>query len=229
MRKVLIYSGTTEGRELAEHLSAAGIECTVSVATEYGELVMPELPGVQVHQGRMREEEMEAFMKSSNYAAVVDATHPFATEVSENIRAAAQKVCLSYLRLKRDTASSDYGIGEKKYFSDAAQCAAALESMSGNILLTTGSKELAVFCREEEVKERLFVRVLPGMESIRLCEEQGIAGKHILAMQGPFSEELNLALIRQFDIKCLVTKESGSAGGYTEKLEAAKKREFRFM
>ena len=223
MRKVLIYSGTTEGRELAEHLSAAGIECTVSVATEYGELVMPELPGVQVHQGRMSEEEMEAFMKSSNYAAVVDATHPFATEVSENIRAAAQKVCLSYLRLKRDTASSDYGIGEKKYFSDAAQCAAALESMSGNILLTTGSKELAVFCREEEVKERLFVRVLPGMESIRLCEEQGIAGKHILAMQGPFSEELNLALIRQFDIKCLVTKESGSAGGYTEKLEAAKK------
>ena len=68
---------------------------------------MPELPGVQVHQGRMSEEEMEAFMKSSNYAAVVDATHPFATEVSENIRAAAQKVCLSYLRLKRDTASSD--------------------------------------------------------------------------------------------------------------------------
>lgn len=223
MRKVLIYSGTTEGRELAEHLSAAGIECTVSVATEYGELVMPELPGVWVHQGRMSEEEMEAFMKSSNYAAVVDATHPFATEVSENIRAAAQKVCLSYLRLKRDTASSDYGIGEKKYFSDAAQCAVALESMPGNILLTTGSKELDVFCREDDVKERLFVRVLPGVESIRLCEEQGIAGKHILAMQGPFSEELNHALIRQFDIKCLVTKESGSAGGYTEKLEAAKR------
>ena len=53
MRKVLIYSGTTEGRELAEHLSAAGIECTVSVATEYGELVMPELP--DDHRSSVRE------------------------------------------------------------------------------------------------------------------------------------------------------------------------------
>mgnify|MGYP000010705361 CR=1 FL=1 len=95
-----------------------------------------------------------------------------------------------------------------------------LRTHSGNILLTTGSKELAVFA---PLKERLFVRVLPGLESIGLCEKAGIRGKQILAMQGPFSEEMNLAMIHQFSIRYLVTKASGAHSGFQEKLAAAQK------
>ena len=78
--KVLIYAGTTEGRLLAQELSRAHIACDVHVATEYGQMVMPELAGVKVCVGRLDVEEMRALLKKNgqnNYAAVVDATHPF--------------------------------------------------------------------------------------------------------------------------------------------------------
>ena len=80
--KVLIYAGTTEGRLLAQELSRAHIACDVHVATEYGQMVMPELAGVKVCVGRLDVEEMRALLKrngQNNYAAVVDATHPVAT------------------------------------------------------------------------------------------------------------------------------------------------------
>ena len=104
--------------------------------------------------------------------------------------------------------------GTVHVFADYESCVQALTDTSGNILLTTGSKELAVFA---PLKERLFVRVLPGLESIGLCEKAGIRGKQILAMQGPFSEEMNLAMIHQFSIRYLVTKASGAHSGFQEK------------
>lgn len=76
MNRIVIFSGTTEGRMLAQTLSENEIHCIVSVATEYGESVMPEMDGVTVHKGRMDLEEMQKFIAQSEVAAVVDATHP---------------------------------------------------------------------------------------------------------------------------------------------------------
>ena len=231
--KVLIYAGTTEGRLLAQELSRAHIACDVHVATEYGQMVMPELAGVKVCVGRLDVEEMRALLKKNgqnNYAAVVDATHPFAIEVSANIRESTKGSGIPYLRLQRRMDDGICSIPENEgmkeragtvhVFADYESCVQALTDTSGNILLTTGSKELAVFA---PLKERLFVRVLPGLESIGLCEKAGIRGKQILAMQGPFSEEMNLAMIHQFSIRYLVTKASGAHSGFQEKLAAAQK------
>lgn len=222
MKPILIFAGTTEGRRLSECLAGAGISHTVCVATEYGEIVLKKHPLVQVHRGRMDRDAMAAFVLQGDFMAVVDATHPYARAVTENIKAALKKTPIPYLRLKRDTKAEEDG-ENVTFFESSDSCAKALESVKGNILLTTGSKELAKFCVSEEVKKRLYVRVLPGMESLALCMEQGIVGKQILAMQGPFSEKLNEALIEQFHIACLVTKQSGSAGGFQEKIRAAKK------
>lgn len=178
---------------------------TVCVATEYGEIVLGEHSHVAVHRGRMDGKAMLAFLREGGYAAVVDATHPYATIVTENIKKAAKDAGTVYLRLKRDTGAGNQEDGIT-LFDDNASCAAALAHVKGNILLTTGSKELAVYCKDPALKERLYVRVLPGMESLTLCREQGIAGRQIIAMQGPFTEEMNEALIRQFQIACLVTK-----------------------
>ena len=174
--KVLIYAGTTEGRLLAQELSREHIACDVHVATEYGQMVMPELAGVKVCVGRLDVEEMRALLKKNgqnNYAAVVDATHPFATEVSANIRESTKGSGIPYLRLQRRmddgicSISENEGMKERAgtvhVFADYESCVQALTDTSGNILLTTGSKELAVFA---PLKERLFVRVLPGLESI---------------------------------------------------------------
>lgn len=226
MQKVLIFSGTTEGRELAETLSKAGIFCEVCVATEYGKEVMEPEANIRIHPGRLDESAMQGMMREEKFLAVVDATHPYAVEVSEHIKNSAKNTGLSYLRLKRDTMTGRREAEQLKdliYVDNTSDCIRLLKEIEGNILLTTGSKELASYAAEEELKGRLYVRVLPGIESLRSCQEQGITGKQVIAMQGPFSVGLNEALVRQFQIAVLVTKESGHAGGFLEKVEAAKR------
>lgn len=222
MKEILIFAGTTEGRKLSECLSKADILHTVCVATEYGEIVLTENACAHVHRGRMDVEEMRAFISDGQFAAVVDATHPYAQVVTENIRTAMEGMDIPYIRLKRDTDDS-YDYDKIRSFKCNQDCAEALLKVDGNILLTTGSKELSVYCGHESLKDKLYVRVLPGLESLSLCNENGIVGKHILALQGPFTADMNEAMLRQYDISCLVTKKSGRAGGYTEKLEAAKR------
>ncbi len=221
LSKILIFAGTTEGRKLSEYLCERKTEHTVCVATEYGGIVLQKNPYAIVHTGRMNCLEMRDFFTNQGCEIVVDATHPYATEVTNNLRNASESENIKYLRLKRDTdISIDYD--NVHFFSDNETCAKALNNTVGNILLTTGSKELNVYCKKQNLKERLFVRVLPGIESISLCMQNDIVGKHIIALQGPFTTNLNEALIDQYNIRCLVTKKSGTAGGWYEKIEAAK-------
>lgn len=225
MSEVLLFAGTTEGRKLSAYLAGKNICHTVCVATQYGETVLGEHPLAKVRRGRMNREEIRAFIAGGDFLAVVDATHPYAEEVTRNIKAAMEGMALPYLRLKRDSFSHACGEEEGKVvrFETNEACAAALADTEGNILLTTGSRELPGYCMSEEVRNRLYVRVLPSLESLSLCMEQGIQGKQIIAMQGPFTEQMNEAMLRQYEIAVLVTKESGKAGGFFEKLTAAKR------
>jgi precorrin-6Y C5,15-methyltransferase (decarboxylating) len=226
LKKILIFAGTTEGRKLSEYLAEAEINHTICVATEYGAIVLRQHPLIKVHQGRMNQEQIAEFISNGKFDVVVDATHPFAKEITYNIQAALKEmerigISIPYLRLKRD------GITEREngitYFETNEECVKALEDTEGNILLTTGSKELYKYCVSEGIKHRLYVRVLPSVESLSLCTEQGICGKQVIAMQGPFTAEMNEAIIRQYEIAYLVTKESGVPGGYQEKINAAKR------
>lgn len=221
MKKVLIFAGTTEGRKLAEILTAAGISCEISVATEYGKQMIAPNGSCKVHTGRKNAADMLEWMRAEKPAAVVDATHPFATEASVNIKESAGQAGVPYLRLRRSTAVSPAAEQDILYATDAAECKTILEQTEGNILLTTGSKDLHIYA-VENLKERLFVRILPAEESIMLCKKQGLAGSQIIAMHGPFSKELNKALLMQYQIDVLVTKESGVQGGFPEKIEAAR-------
>ena len=192
MKRILIFSGTTEGRQLADILDASGICADVCVATGYGHEVMTEGQYRNIYTGRLTEEEMKEFMQKGDYAAIVDATHPYAVVVSSNIRQASAQAGLPYYRLRR-TLQSAGDDSDVIYVKSQQECVRALEQTSGNILLTTGSKELHCYCENEALRERLFVRVLPGTESIEICHKNGILGRQIIAMQGPFSEEMNLA------------------------------------
>ena len=223
MKEPLIFSGTTEGRTLSEKLSEARIHHIVCVATEYGELVMEPSEFADVRQGRMTALEMYDLMKFEA-GKVFDATHPYAADVSHNIHTACLAANKEYVRILRDTDSELFPADAYIHsFENAAACAKALAETEGNVLLTTGSKELGIYAADEELRSRLYARVLPSHESISLCEAAGLSGRHIIAMQGPFSMETDLALIRQLDIKTLVTKSSGTAGGAPDKVRAAAK------
>jgi len=222
--KIVIFSGTTEGRRLSEKLSDAGIAHDVCVATDYGADVMRQGENVTVHVGRMDADRMYEFLTDREFAqgdCVIDATHPYAVEVTENIKAAAGRTKAEYIRVIRGSEDlSGEGIISHE---DIASVATDLEHTEGNILLTTGSKELHAYHANSSrgLFERTYVRVLPTRDSLDICLAEGIDPKRIVAAVGPFSKEMNIAVIRQYDIRHLVTKESGHEGGYDEKIKAA--------
>ena len=212
--KIIIFGGTTEGRLLSHLLAEKGAAVTVCVATEYGCEEQGEAPGVTVLTGRKTVEEMSELLRGSDLC--VDATHPYAVEVTKSVRRACAGAGVPYRRLLRDRSGDTDAI-----LVDSAEAAAKLlADREGNLLLATGMKELPAFAGISPV--RLYPRVLPNHESLSACERAGIPHRNILAMQGPFSTELNEALIRQFHIAYLVTKDGGKAGGFEEKLRAAK-------
>lgn len=226
MKRVLIYGGTTEGRRLAEKLAEEGIPSLVLVATEYGEQMM--VPGeksgrIQVLQGRLTAAEMAALYEREQPAVIVDATHPYAEAVKKNIRESREGFRqIPYYRVCRNPEVPEER-EDARYFDTTADCVRALRSAAGNILLTTGSKTLSEFCRWPDLRERLYVRVLPSVESLEICREQGIRGDRIIAMQGPFSEEMNRQMLKETRSEILVMKESGRTGGEAARIQAAEK------
>ncbi len=280
--KVIIFGGTTEGRELARILADRGALVTVSVATELGEEMLRDIfseeePGhFRTLVGRLNVEEMQRIIR--DYDICYDATHPYAVEVTANLREACRKTGTKYIRVIRkeaERAESDRGQGgvlqsepdqgsetvlqsktaqsseaarqsatvqnsetdqnmeavqksevvqksdSIRVVQSAANAAEYLLETKGNILLTTGSKELRAYV--EIPRERLYVRVLPTHDSIAACEAAGIPHRNIIAMFGPFSQRMNEAMLEQYHISYLVTKEAGRNGGFEEKLQAAKR------
>ena len=220
MTKAVIFGGTAEGRELAEFCADNRILAVVSVVSEYGRRLLPDGPDLMVHCGAMGEEEMEQFLLSRRPELVLDATHPYAAVVSECLARVCEKQKLTYFRVVREErkSSRDFCVIT---VPDAAEAAAILKNDLEKVFVTTGSKELEVFTAIPEYKERIYARVLPDSRVIAGCERLGISGKHLIAMQGPFSEELNRAMLVQTGARWLVTKDSGSRGGFEEKLLAA--------
>jgi precorrin-6x reductase len=214
--RIVIFSGTSDGRKLSGELLNMGAEVTVSVATEYGREELERVPGVSVRTGRLDADGMAELLRGADLC--IDATHPYAADATRNIRSACEKAGVAYRRLKRETSSIPDGSIVADSADDAAKC---LLNTEGNILITTGTKELESFAVLD--RSRLYPRVLPAHDSLTACEKAGIPRRNVIAMQGPFSTNLNLALMEQFSIRWLVTKDGGVAGGFKEKAEAAEK------
>ncbi|MDR4025321.1 MAG: cobyrinate a,c-diamide synthase [Clostridium sp.] len=250
MCKIWIFGGTTEGRLLAEYCSREKIEAWVSVASEYGEELLQEelmesgnagnpdlnhntclakknLKTVQassvikVLRGRMDRYQMEEFIRNQGIHLVIDATHPHARLVSEEIQEACGRTGVRLERCLR--AEGEQNKARDWVEVDSIQEAVSfLSSVSGVIFATTGSKELEVLCQIPDYQKRVYARVLPTSNVLKKCEKLGITGSHLIAMQGPFSTEMNTLFLRQTKAEWLLTKDSGRAGGFQEKVEAAR-------
>ena len=218
--EILIFGGTVEGRELAEWLSTLGTcEVVACTATEYGGELIDGLDHVTALVGPLDAAGKERLVESHDFACIVDATHPYATHVTASISELATAHGIPLLRLVRDQGERDACTCVKDV-QTAAQYVAGRE---GNILLTTGSKDLATFVDAvPDFEKRLFARMLPVVDSVAHARELGIPASNIIAMQGPFTHDFNVALMRQLNIAVMVTKASGKAGGFQEKLDAAK-------
>ena len=214
--KLVIFSGTSEGHALCRFVSACGGYANVFVATGYGAAVMEPMHGITVHEGRLDADAMAAVLDADTL--LVDATHPYAALVSDHLRAACEQTGAQYERLLRPAQAAEGVVT----VPDTAAAVHWLNAHPGRALLTTGSKELAAFTAVEGWQERLVARVLPSASVLEQCAALGFAGAQIIAMQGPFSHEMNAALLRQTRADILVTKDTGAAGGFAQKLSAAR-------
>ena len=222
--KVLLFAGTAEGREEAERLLSGGHDVTACVTTEYGAALLP--PGARRLVGALDEEGMAALMARLSPDAVVDATHPYARQASENIRRAAERAGLPVRRVVR---AEEAGAWRRAVLEveDAAAAAEALRGTEGNVLLTTGSHALSAYSALDS--GRLYARVLPTHEALDACAAAGLAPSHVVAMHGPFSRALNGALYDQYGIRHLVTKDGGARGGLGDKVVPALERGVRVI
>ena len=217
MYKVIVFAGTTEGYEISRFLSENQLPVLACVATEYGSKSLQENSCLHVQAGRLDEQQMRDLFFREKPELVLDATHPYAAEVTQNIRKACEETGVSYTRILRTGSEQQNAV----YVRDAKEAAEYLEGTEGNVLLTTGSKELAVFTSVSDYNKRLFARVLSLPSVIESCQALGFEGRNLIAMQGPFSKELNQAMLEQYQCRYLVTKDSGKAGGFLEKIQAA--------
>ena len=219
MTDVLLFGGTSEGRTLAERLQQKGVSTLVCVATEYGEALLTPSDSLRVHTGWLDADGIMTLLTKECPRRVIDATHPYAQAVSESLRAACDKNSAVYLRVRREACAAEGCIE----FNSMHALIAWLNTQDGMVFSMLGAKEARALTAVEGFRERVWVRVLPAVDSLTACLDAGYPAKHIICMQGPFSEDLNVAMLHATGAKIAVTKESGSAGGFPEKLAAARR------
>jgi len=219
MGRVLLFGGTTEGKQIACFLEKEQIASYVSVATEYGKEVLPDMRYCQVVEGRMHQEQMKKFIRENQIELILDATHPYAVEVSENICQAGKETGIICLRILRRECERQT---DAVYVKDIGELIDFLNRCQGRILVTTGSKELLLLKKVIGYQERIFARVLPLENILKDCQKNGFFREHLIGGKGPFSVEENVALIRRIHAEYLVTKNTGKEGGFLEKAEATR-------
>ena len=217
---VWVFSGTSDGNALAAELAARKLPVVVSAATEYGgEVAMKDCPGVTVWAGRQGVEARRQELVRSGARALVDATHPFASIISEQLIGLSKELGIPYIRYERPSNVMAENAILCESMTHAAEQAI---SLGKRIFLATGSKDLSTFLKAKGADERQwFARITAEPEFIQRAIDSGIPRNRICAMQGPFSKAFNIALWRDWQIDCVVTKDSGEAGGYQAKADAA--------
>ena len=226
--KALVFAGTTEGREAALMLARRGISVMAFTATDYGHEVLDGaadgLQDLTVESGRLSEEQIrELLMGETPDTLVIDATHPYAAQVTANIRRACVDAQKRYIRIVRKSTFAGEPAGVTVLADAQALCewANREENIKKKILLTTGSKDLRICTAIDSYRDRVWPRILPDMDSLRIATELGYKKSNIICMQGPFSTEMNIAMIKSVGAQVLVTKDTGATGGFDSKLEAA--------
>lgn len=220
MKRCLLLGGTTDTKTIIKELTPQYDKIFLTVATDYGYESFKDISDdkVIVLRKRFDRESIKNFLDENLITEIIDTTHPYATEISAIAQDAAKEKGVMYTDQKRKKIelSNDYeGLRVVKHYEDAVKI--VLASGFQSVLITTGSKNADKFSKIANIS---YIRVLPSVESIEKCLKAGFSSKNIIAMQGPFSVELNLALIRQFKIDCLITKNSGKEGGFEEKLKS---------
>jgi precorrin-6A/cobalt-precorrin-6A reductase len=249
-KRVWLIGGTQESTELAIALAHAQIPCIVSVTTDAAQALYSDpvlVPWVDLWIGRLMPDQIGQFLQEQHIICVLDASHPFAVEISKLAIATAsvhQVPYLRYERLRVDRGAEEQGSKEDgemeisrdggdrnqektglvvgcPLYLDNFEALFASELLPGErVLLTLGYRPLAQFQPWQE-RCKLFARILPSMTALEVALVAGFTPDRLIAIRPPISAELERSLWQQWQISMVVTKASGIAGGEDVKRQVA--------
>lgn len=216
---ILVFGGTSDARFICQILDEHRISYTLSVATAVGEALAGKIGG-QIRVGRIDTDGIADWLVSNAVNWVIDASHPYAELLSQNISRACEAVGVTLSRYQRRSELHDLEHPLLHKVANLQAACTVAQKFGPRVLLTTGSKELAAY-QQGLPGKTLLARVLPTSEVIAECEVLGLGVDNIIALRGPFSAEFNAATYDFCSPDVVITKESGAEGGYLDKVNPA--------
>lgn len=214
--------GTGEGRAILSHVNKYTDEIVVSTATEYGYEIYKEFKAKHFNYRPLNEDEFKDLITKFGIDTFVDASHPYACEVSKTLIKVCNDLNIEYIRYERKSYFNDLKDNENIIFIDKYEYLEELfKNIDGNILNTTGSNNALKIEGLKSEKNRIIHRILPSPKVISRLLNNGISMENIIAIKGPFGFEINNGIIKEYKIKALITKDSGEEGGMKEKIDSA--------
>ncbi|MBY0754979.1 cobalt-precorrin-6A reductase [Clostridium sardiniense] len=220
--------GTSEGKKILKMMNRHTDKIVVSTATEYGGELLKEYKVAHLNTKPLDKDGLIDLIKNFNITVLVDASHPYATEVSKNAMQSAKDSKIAYIRYEREgvLSSSDYkNIIKIQGYNELKE---VLEEIDGNILNTTGSRNIGNILKLN-CRNRIIHRILPSSKILQEVLDLGVDIQDVIAIKGPVGYELNKGFIDQYNAKAIITKDSGTVGGTLEKLKSAIDRDIKLI
>ncbi|MVX62308.1 cobalt-precorrin-6A reductase [Clostridium chromiireducens] len=220
--------GTSEGRKILSSICKYTNDVAVSTATSYGGELLKEFNIKVLNTKPLNREEMLSWMKLNDIHVLIDASHPYAQEVTKTALECTKELKVKYIRYERKGALENNQGEEIIRVENYDEAIDIIKSIEGNILNTTGGNNVSKFL-DLNFKYRVIHRILPMPKVLNKIVEAGVSIKDIIALQGPISYELEKAFINQYSIKGILTKDSGEEGGVLEKLKAVRESKIKLI
>lgn len=213
--------GTSEGKSLLSRLNKFTNDIFVSTATSYGGELLKDYKYKVLNTKPLTKEEIIKVILTHKLKFILDATHPYALEVTKNVMSACEKCNIEHIRYERPSVLYKYANSNLvTKVEDYAKLHKELKNIKGNILNTTGSKNIDKILNLG-IQNRIIHKVLPRASVLEKCSLCGVNLEDIIAIKGAGSFDLNQSLYKEYNIKGLILKDSGKKGGTEEKIDAA--------
>lgn len=220
---IMIMAGTKDAANIIEKLkSPEKFRILATTTTEYGAEIAKSSGADEVLSGKLDLTDLVDLIKKKKIEVLVDATHPFATAATKNAIESSEITGINYIRFERpkEDIIDDVHVHKVYTFDEAAKKVMEITESNDKILHLAGVSTLNHIVNKID-QNRVFARVLPSVDSIQKCLDLGLKQENIIAMQGTFSRNFNKALMKEYNISVIITKESGKTGGTSSKIAAA--------
>lgn len=226
--KILILGGTKDSTNIIEHVKRNyDSYILTTTTTEYGARLARQSGSDDVIARPLPKDELINIIKREDIDILVDATHPFASHITQTSTSIAKELEMPYIRFERPTTNLEEVDTSHIHYANSFDEAGKLiesEFSEGNVLHFAGANTMEDVLKHVSV-DRFYPRILKVESSIEKCEKLGIDLSHIIAMKGAASLEENIELIEKYDAGVMITKESGEVGGVIEKINAANQKD----